>query len=219
MKRESPKTAKWVWIGGLAVFIVWWFFLTIVWEYLFKYLPDAWAAEVLAWIITIGSAYVIWKFIKWFDDNYMHLYADRFSNENYEKKEFENKINNQIINEPTSTSSTYSEKNIITSDISDTSITIEEGERDDGYSFSDLLTMTKPSGEIEYSETYFMPKDDGYNTREDLIIINRNDYEGRITFKELEKFLKDTKTENRYDKLIEYLEKNTVKFKKDFLIN
>ena len=87
-------------------------------------------------------------------------------------------------------------------------VTIEKGEH-----FHDLLSI-KDDGLIEYCETFFSRDGDG--DRDDYIKIKLEDYSKKITFDELEEYLKNLNTKNRMEELRVLLAQRDVKFQDDF---
>ena len=91
------------------------------------------------------------------------------------------------------------------------SVTIEKG-----LHFKDRLEI-KDDGMIEYCESFFAREDEG--DRDDYIQIMFDDYSNKISFEDIESFLKNLKTEDRFEKLKNFLNEKSVKFKNDFWVS
>jgi len=73
----KPKPyAKWVWIIWFVVMGLWLSSAVFVERYLEANLPDYWIAVLLWLCYLVGSTYAFFKFTKWYDLEYQHLYAD-----------------------------------------------------------------------------------------------------------------------------------------------
>ena len=90
-------------------------------------------------------------------------------------------------------------------------VTIEKG-----LHFKDSLSI-KDDGMIEYCESFFAREDEG--DRDDYIQIMFDDYSNKISFEDIESFLKNLKTEERFEKLKSFLNEKSVKFKDDFWVS